>query len=71
MRYNSLKIRFTIHFATINTNSFFPFLLNHSGFTIHFATINTPAGLGDEARDAEFTIDFATINTVTHFAQCL
>ena len=35
------NLKFTIHFATINTQKHFPNNINFSKFTIHFATINT------------------------------
>ncbi len=37
----TLRITFTLHFATINTNNKLSYFDTLQGFTLHFATINT------------------------------
>ena len=40
-QYNGLIIKFTLHFATINTISYLLMTMKKYVFTLHFATINT------------------------------
>ena len=56
--------RFTIHFATINTNFQMKVGQKLQLFTIHFATINTNYTFEVEILLKTFTIHFATINTI-------
>ena len=41
MKRNGGTVRFTIHFATINTSLHLRIVVRNMAFTIHFATINT------------------------------
>ena len=55
--------KFTIHFATINTEVEKEYIVKKVEFTIHFATINTNALYIFSLIPLPFTIHFATINT--------
>ena len=56
-------LRFTIHFATINTKLGYDLKVDGVIFTIHFATINTLFVFFSTSFLPSFTIHFATINT--------
>ena len=56
-------LKFTIHFATINTSPKISLSYVAPVFTIHFATINTKLEKQLNNDYLKFTIHFATINT--------
>ena len=56
-------LKFTIHFATINTSPKISLSYVAPVFTIHFATINTLIVGITSYNKVSFTIHFATINT--------
>ena len=63
LNFLSIKKRFTLHFATINTSCGKKVYNVLPEFTLHFATINTKQREWGKIQTDKFTLHFATINT--------
>ena len=61
--------RFTLHFATINTEIISFRLSILVKFTLHFATINTVFQQENGMLTNRFTLHFATINTKKYYLE--
>ena len=64
-------MKFTLHFATINTTDGLSNFGFSNLFTLHFATINTVEEMQFLLIKLEFTLHFATINTSTCWLKML